>query len=114
MFCTQNFTARFHKFQTPNELLPNMTFVPYFKGFPAITHNAILDLPCVSFEDLFIYVQFGIFMMKLNVQASSLQNARPITLQVNSARFCTHHWASHAPVQAHAYPISNAMHTREA
>ena len=39
---------------------PNMTFVPYFKGFPTITHTTFLDLPFGSFEDLSIHVHFGI------------------------------------------------------
>ena len=43
-----------------NEFLPNMTFVPYFKGFPTITHITFLDFPCVSFEEFILYVHFGI------------------------------------------------------
>lgn len=93
----------------PNDFFPNMTFVPYFKGFPTITHITHLDLPFGSFEFISIYVHFGISWWNSNVQDVSIQFTRPFSFHLISACFCSHHWAFHTLARAHASKIQIAI-----
>ena len=50
-------------------------------------------------------------MLNLNAQANVIKTARPNLIHYTLACICNGFWASHAPVQAHAWRPSFHMHT---
>jgi hypothetical protein len=50
-------------------------------------------------------------MLNFHAQANALPSARPNLIHLCSTLICNGFWASHAPVQAHAWRTQLHMHT---
>ena len=104
-FAPYTLNSKFTNFHTSNGFLPNITFVPYIKTFPTITHMLMFGFGKWHFrrgEVLGIIVHN---MLKLITQAYALPTTRPF--QLNYTSDCIWHWiwAFYMIMQAHAMHI---------
>ena len=110
-FAHHNLNPNFINFHTPNQFLSNITFVPHTNTFPTITHMPMLGFSKWHFRRDDYLGTNGEFTLNLEMQAIARQITRPNQFIVLSAFTSTSFWASHAPVQAHAWRTQSFMHT---
>ena len=102
-FAPYTSSSVFINFQGPNEVLINMTFVPYAISFPTITHKVAFWFWTWHFRRLQCNSAFCENHFNCHAWANTVQSARPFYLHHALAFISSWNWALHAPVQAHAW-----------